>query len=433
MARQQKTKTRRGFGSIKPVNARKGQRFQAFYNDPDGRTRLSKSGNPTPVRHYADQTFETRGDAEAWLVDERRLISAGIWTSPEARKTARTTTPTTFEEYAAAWLPARMVRGRPLAPRTRSDYEDLLRLHILPAFGSTPLADITSDDIDKWYGNAAVGRDTTRARAYGLLRTILGTAVERGLITTGNPAKVRGGGSVTRRHDVRPVTNSELANIVANMPERRRLMIQLAAWCGLRFGELTELRRQDIDRHRKVIAVRRGVVSVRSVPDELPGDSRLCGCRRGCILGPPKTAAGIRDVALPPHLLDDLDAHLRDHVGGTPEALLFADQAGKHLRASAFYGSETVFHATGPKEGTVKRKGWGWFEARRVAGRSNLRFHDLRHTGLTNAAVAGATLAELMQLAGHTTPTAALRYQHAASDRMQDLAQRLSAMAALDT
>ncbi|MFJ9390790.1 phage integrase central domain-containing protein [Nocardioides sp. NPDC101246] len=125
-------------------------------------------------------------------------------TSPEARKTARTTTPTTFEEYAAAWLPARMVKGRPLAPRTRSDYEDLLRLHILPAFGNAPLADITSEAIDKWYGNTAVGRDTTRARAYGLLRTILGTAVERGLIKTGNPAKVRGGGSVTRRHDIRP-------------------------------------------------------------------------------------------------------------------------------------------------------------------------------------------------------------------------------------
>ena len=76
-----------------------------------------------------------------------------------------------------------------------------------------------------------------------------------------------------------------------------------------------------------------------------------------------------------------------------------------------------------------RRKGDGYFEARRQAGRDDLRFHDLRHTGLTNAAIAGATLAELMQLAGHSTAGAAMRYQGVAKDRMQDLAKRLSAIA----
>jgi len=63
----------------------------------------------------------------------------------------------------------------------------------------------------------------------------------------------------------------------------------------------------------------------------------------------------------------------------------------------------------------------------RAAGRPNLRFHDLRHTGATMAAQSGTTLKELMDRLGHTTPKAALVYQHTASDRDQLIAERLSA------
>ena len=52
-----------------------------------------------------------------------------------------------------------------------------------------------------------------------------------------------------------------------------------------------------------------------------------------------------------------------------------------------------------------------------------------RHTGATMAAQAGATMRELMDRLGHSTPQAALIYQHAAADRQADLAARLSAMA----
>ncbi len=57
----------------------------------------------------------------------------------------------------------------------------------------------------------------------------------------------------------------------------------------------------------------------------------------------------------------------------------------------------------------------------------NLRFHDLRHTGATMAAQSGATLKELMDRLGRTTPKAALVYQHTAADRDQLIAERLSA------
>jgi integrase len=64
--------------------------------------------------------------------------------------------------------------------------------------------------------------------------------------------------------------------------------------------------------------------------------------------------------------------------------------------------------------------------ARRTAGRPDLRFHDLRHTGAVLAAQTGATLAELMARLGHSTLGAALRYQHAAAGRDAQIAVALS-------
>ena len=67
--------------------------------------------------------------------------------------------------------------------------------------------------------------------------------------------------------------------------------------------------------------------------------------------------------------------------------------------------------------------------ARAEAGREDLRFHDLRHTGAVLAAATGATLAELMARLGHSTVSAAMRYQHAAADRDKAIAEALSELA----
>ncbi len=48
------------------------------------------------------------------------------------------------------------------------------------------------------------------------------------------------------------------------MPARYRLMVLLAAWCALRFGELAELRRSDVDVKNGVVHVRRGVARTKS-------------------------------------------------------------------------------------------------------------------------------------------------------------------------
>jgi len=386
---------------------------------PSGRYRVRFTG-PDGARHKAPVTFEDVKAARLWLDRELRAIEDDPegWEAPEVRAASRKAMALTFGEYAESWLAGRKVRGRPLADRTRDHYRDLLDRFLLPTFGDDVLVAITPEHVDRWYELTAADTPTYRAHAYALLRTILGTAVDRGLIRTANPAKVRGGGSTKRAKKIRPATLEELAIIAAEMPKRRRMMVVLAAWTALRFGELAELRRGDVDLKRGLIRVRRGVVRVRDVDE----DGNVTIVRK---VKAPKTDAGIRDVPIPPHLIDDLRDHLATHVEPGKDALLFPGHQGGHLSSSAFYGRESMLN----QDKTIKRKGHGYFEARRIAGRRDLNFHALRHTGLTNAAVAGGTLAELMALAGHSTSGAAMRYQHAAQDRMQELAKRMSELA----
>jgi integrase len=362
---------------------------------PSGRIRARYLG-PDGQRHSAPYTFETKGDAEAWLVDERRLLATGTWAPPKVRAKA-SQNKVTFEIYGDAWL-----RDRDLKPRTRQHYRSLLDKQLYPTFGHLGLKEITPDAVRAWHSLAGTATPTLRAHAYGLMRTILGTAEKDELITR-NPCYVRGAGNSVRVHKVKPLTLEELATVVAAMPEQRQVMTLLAAWCAMRFGELAELRRKDINQSTGTIHVRRAVVRVGGAT----------------IVGTPKSDAGTRDIAIPPHLMPLIKQHLKKHVGPGKDALLFPGVDGGHLNPSTLYG----------RKPTKKNPGYGFYAAREAAGRADLRWHDLRHTGAVLAASTGATLAELMGRLGHSTPGAALRYQHAAQARDVEIAKRLSALA----
>lgn len=356
----------RGFGHVRRLPSK---RYQASYVGPD------------LARHTAPATFDTKQDAEHWLSDEHKLIAANMWTAPARRRVAETVL---FGDYAEDWYLVRTLK-----PRTRQDYRRLLDGFVLPTFRTVPIDDITPAAVRSWYADLDATRPTQRAHCYTLLRTILATAVTDDLLPA-NPCRIRGAGAAKRVKQVRPASVAELEKLVQAMPEKYRLMVLLAAWCALRFGELTELRRKDVDLRNGVIRVRRGVVWVDCKP----------------VVGPPKSDAGIRDVAIPPHLVPLIKAHVRDHAG---IELLFPSPQGIQLTTSTLYAS--------------------WWPARRKAGRTDLRFHDLRHTGAVLAAQTGATLAELMARLGHSTPGAALRYQHAAKGRDAQIATALSKIA----
>jgi integrase len=269
----------------------------------------------------------------------------------------------------------------------------MLRIHILPALGDLPVSDIDRPAVRAWFAELeATTGPTCRADCFTLLRSILRTAVEDGLCED-NPAQVRGAGSKARARDIRPATLDELEVIARNAPGRYRLMVLLAAWCALRVGELTALRRSDVDVDAGTVRVVRGITRT-------PGQFHV---------GSPKSEAGRRTVAVPPHIRPEIREHLEQHTGAGGDALLFPAARGGLMHGAA-----------------VRR----WFSvARAVAGREDLRFHDLRHTGATLAAHAGATLKELMGRLGHSSPVMALRYQHVAEGRDAVIAARLSEIA----
>jgi len=365
------SRRRRSFGSIRKVPS---GRYQARYTGPDGLTRCA------PVM------FTTKGDAEAYLATVRADLVRGLW------RPANNAQPMTFEDYAAAWL-----ADQTLKPRTRSHYSSLLNNRILPTFGPFTLKAITPDAVRRWHTEMGATRPTLRAHCYALLRSILGSAVQDQLIPV-NPCHIRGGASSRRVHKIRPATLAELEQLVqATRPVRYRPMVLLAAWCAMRFGELAELRRGDVDVRDGVIRVRRAVVRVNG----------------RALVSTPKSDAGIRDVAIPPHLLPALQEHLQSAVAGGKGGLLFPASDGvSHLSPSTLHKA--------------------FYRARDAAGRPDLRFHDLRHTGAVLTASTGASLAELMGRLGHSTPTAALRYQHVAGGRDQAIARALSDLVAVE-
>lgn len=359
-------------------------RWRAMYHGPDGR------------RYTAPKTFLTEKDARGWLSLRQAEIIRKAWVPPEADEQA--VPKLTFETYAKTWM-----AQRDLKDRTRQHYAKLLGDHIVPTFGALPIASITADDVRAWHAKLGAKTPTLRAHCYGLLRTIMGTALSDGKIKV-NPCVIRGAGSARRVHKIRPATLDEIATIAEEMPERYRAMVLLAAWCALRFGELTELRRRDIiivdaddpDDTYGVVRVERAVVRV----------------EQGFQITTPKSDAGRRDVEIPPHLLPAIRDHLDRFVEPDKDALLFPAAHGGHLAPASLYRQ--------------------FYRARSVAKRDDLRWHDLRHSGAVLAAATGATLAELMARLGHSTPQAAMRYQHAAQGRDRQIARLLSKLVAVE-
>ena len=122
-----------------------------------------------------------------------------------------------------------------------------------------------------------------------------------------------------------------------------------------------------------------------------------------------------------------LSDHLERFAQPGPSGLLFPADHGGHLSQSTLNGKPGRRRII--KGRIINESSSGFCRAREAAGRPDLRLHDLRHTGAVLAAQTGATLAELMARLGHSTPAAAMRYQHAARDRDKAIAAALSELA----
>lgn len=242
--------------------------------------------------------------------------------------------------------------------------------------------------------NAEKNTPTRNTHAYQPLKTIFNTACEDKMVAE-NPCQIRSAAKPPKPRRVEALTTDELDKVAESFPEHYRVAAYVAAWCGIRAGELRELRRKDIQAsgEKVVIKIRRQAPYV---------DNKL-------VVGPPKSDAGIRDVVVPPHVATMLRDHMNARTGPGPEAFVFTTTRGLQLSKTAFTKSL--------KKGVA------------AVGKPDMRVHDLRHIGSTWAAIAGAATKELMARIGHATPAMAMRYQIAAADRDAAIAAAMSALA----
>jgi integrase len=360
---------KRRFGSLRVLPSGK---WQARYTGPDGLPRKA----PTQ--------FSTKKAAERFLVETEAQMLRGDWFDPAAGRIS-------LHTYAQTWI-----RERELKPRTREEYERHLRLHVEPFIGPVDLADITPAVIRTWRAErlqVGVGPSTI-AKTYRILHAIFATATDDEVIRR-NPCRIKKAGQDTAAE--RPTAQlAQVLAIAAAIQPRYRLMVLLAAFAQLRFGELVALRRSSIDLEAMELRVQLATAEMedgRQVDDG------------------PKSEAGKRLISLPYGLRIAIEQHLASFAQPGPAGRLFV----------------------GPEGGIPRRRNFNrvWKRAMERAGLPegiDLHLHDLRHTGSTWSAQSGATLKEVMARIGHSSPRAAMIYQHASRERDRVIASSLDAL-----
>jgi len=202
----------------------------------------------------------------------------------------------------------------------------------------------------------------------------------------GAPAVPRSGAGDEKPPERPVLTVAEVFELAGEMKDPRfRVLVLVATFASLRWGEAIALRRCDVDLDGATVSVRYQYVELSA--------GQL-------VLGPPKSRAGTRTVRIPATIVGELCEHMTAYTGSDSTALVFTGLLGGVLRRSNF------------------RRDSGWVSAVGKVGVPGLHFHDLRHTGNTLAAP-GASLADLKARMGHDSARAAVIYQHAtaAADR----------------
>lgn len=342
--------------------------WRARHTGPDGKRRT--------------KSFPTKADARAWINTQAADVVRREWRAPEVGRR-------TVGDYAADYL------ARPdLRESTRTLYERVWRVHLDEVWTSTPVGEVTVEAVRRWHERVgATTAPTALVQAYRLLRAVLNVALNDGAIRA-NPATVRGAAVHKPARATRSLSPEDVVKLAEAVPPRYSVLVLVLAWSGLRFGEAAALRRQDVSADGRLLTVERGVWH--------DGHEHL--------VGDVKTAAGRRRVALPDSIATALVEHLREFVPRQPDALVFGTRSGGFLARSNF---SSMFS--------------------RAVTRCELpptRPHELRHTGATLAAAAGASLREVMTRLGHSSPAAALVYQHASEHRDDEIARALDVVAA---
>ena len=385
--------------------------WRARYVDPD------KPGANAKI----EQTFPTKRAAQAWLTRQAAAVQNGSHVDPRKGETL-------VREVAEMWRGT--WNAKPLSLSTQLSYSTLLRVHILPRWGHVRVGAVSTAGVEKWIGELAQVRHAeTCHHAYTALRQIMLVAVKQGLIGTNPCAGVTlpsKKAAQARSGDRLFLTAAEVRKLADAMPAHWRLPTLVAAYCGLRAGELWALRRCDVDPLHGRLRVRYALKEVQgrtiagptkthaerslTIPAPLrpllaaavasPG-VRLRKVRKAGVAGYPAIVAG--------EFVWTADAQ-------SPERLLFTTETGHPVQHSNFFRRRF--------RPTVGRL---WPQPHRLHG---LWWHDLRHTCASlSLAATGGNLHVVKERLGHSTITVTVdRYGKLLPSVDEALADALAAM-----
>lgn len=306
-------------------------------------------------KQTTERGFKTKRDAELRLAEVEVSKSRGQFVDPaDARATVAV--------LGKGWLAA---KERSLKPSTYRTLEASWRVHVEPRWGSTSVGAVRYSAVRDWVGELSGTRSATVVlRAHGILAGILDTATRDRRIAS-NPA--RGLDNLPRKKKKRHIylTHQEVQRLADASGENSTLIL-VAAYTGLRWGELTGLKVRHVDTLRRRVQVTENAVRVGGVVH----------------VGTPKTHEQ-RSVAYPEFLALPI-ARLCEGKGR--DDLLFGDGTNYLPR---------------PQAGSTSRS---WFlAALRTAGLERMTIHDLRHTAASLAVSTGVNVKAVQAMLGHAS------------------------------
>lgn len=301
------------------------------------------------------KSFDTKGAAKTWLDTEvTAKVATGTYVPPKAGVVS---VATVYDSWSAS-------QGH-ISAKTAATRKSAWHSHVEPVWGAVAVADVKTAAVRGWVAKLktdGVGV-TTIENAFGLLRQVLGAAVEDSRIPR-NPCD--GVKLPKRQHSDRGYLSHAQVVALAAIVDRDPEVVRFLAYTGLRWGEMAALRVQDFDMLRRRVNVSRSVTE-----------------SGGLVWTPGKTHER-RSVPFPAVLADELAALM---VGKTREALVFTDLRGGVLRNSNWRSRVFAPAVTACQGGDESFP--------------SITPHDLRHTAASLAISAGANVKAVQRMLGH--------------------------------
>lgn len=336
-------------------------KFRARWRDENGAQRA--------------KSFDTKKEASVHLASVTTDIKRGLKTAYDGT--------ITVAELGERWIEASFH----LSPGTVWTYERDLKRHILPTFGDMKVSALTPAAVQRWVAEE-LGRlaPSTVKRHHRTMATMLNWAVDQEMAATNVCDKVKA--PRVPRRDMETFTVKQIEDIAANIGDRYKSFILVAAYGGLRWSELRGLRRMDVQGARITVA------------------GQLMQLDKQWIREDPKTAAGLRTIVLPASVAAELESHLAEFTGPKPSDLVFTSTRGNPISEDWRY---ITWYPACWKAGMGEQVTRNY----KTAFVNMPRFHDLRHTSVALAINAGAHPKAIQQRLGHASIAVTMdRYGH---------------------